>query len=53
MGRKPLNFDEMDSVRKGIEWGLDFWEDIVITAIKNLPPEYEYIDNTEETNDEY
>lgn len=37
LGREPLNYDEMDSVQNGIEWGLDFWGDIVRTAIKNLP----------------
>lgn len=36
-GRKPLNYIEMDSVQNGIEWGLDFWGDIVRTAINNLP----------------
>jgi len=53
MGRKPLNYDEMDSVRKGIEWGLDFWGDIVITAINNLPTEYEDVEDNEEVNSEY
>jgi len=51
MGRKPLNYDEMVSVRKGIEWGLDFWEDIVITAIDNLSTED--VDANEVANDEY
>jgi len=51
MGRKPLNCDEMVSVRKGIEWGLDFWEDIVITAIDNLSTED--VDANEVANDEY
>ncbi|GEM_PF-706334 len=37
MGREPLNYDEMYSVKKGVEWGLDFWGDIVRTAINNLP----------------
>ncbi len=50
MGRKPLNYDEMVSVRKGIEWGLDFWEDIVITAIDNLSTED--VDANEVANDE-
>jgi len=51
MGRKPLNYSEMTSVRKGIEWGLDFWEDIVITAIDNLSTED--VDANEVANDEY
>lgn len=37
LGREPLNYIEMDSVQNGIEWGLDFWGDIVKTAINNLP----------------
>lgn len=53
MGREPLNYSEMDSVRKGIEWGLDFWSDIVMTAINNLPSEYEDIDENEVANSEY
>jgi hypothetical protein len=42
----------MTSVRKGIEWGLDFWEDIVITAIDNLSTEYEDVyDNAGEQSE--
>ena len=36
VGRK-LDYMEMDSVQNGIEWGLDIWGDVVVTAIKNLP----------------
>lgn len=32
-----LNFNEMHSVRKGVEWGLDNWDDIIKVAIDNLP----------------
>ena len=37
MNRELLNYNEVHSVKKGIEWGLDFWGDIVRTAIDNLP----------------
>ena len=51
MGRKPLNYSEMDSVRKGIELGLDFWYDIVKVAINNLPSEDEDLEDIEEDDD--
>ena len=28
LGRK-LNFDEMNQVKKGIEFGLEYWEEVV------------------------
>lgn len=48
MGRKPLNYSQMDSVRKGIEWGLDFWDEIVRVAINNLPLKYEDLEEDED-----
>ncbi len=35
IGRKLSN-DELHKVKKGIEFGLEFWEDIVICAIKEI-----------------
>jgi len=32
-----LNYDEMYSVRKGVEWGMDNWDDIIKIAIDSLP----------------
>ncbi|MBI1937793.1 MAG: hypothetical protein HYS25_06680 [Ignavibacteriales bacterium] len=52
MGREPLNYDEMDSVQNGVEWGLDFWSDIVRTAIKNLPSKHEDDELEEPESDE-
>lgn len=50
MGMKPLNYSEMDSVRKGVEWGLDFWGDIVKDAIKNIISDREDSNNNKENN---
>ena len=36
LGRK-LNYQEMYSVQKGVEWGMDSWDDIIKVAIDNLP----------------
>ena len=53
MGREPLDWNEMDSVQNGIEWGLDFWGDIVREAINNLPSkEEDNFDIDEETGNE-
>jgi len=42
-----LNYSEMYSVRKGVEWGMDNWNDVIKVAIDNLPLKEE----DEETND--
>ena len=34
-----LNYDEMYQVRKGVEWGMDNWDDIIKIAIDTLPLE--------------
>ncbi|MDY0083342.1 MAG: hypothetical protein RBR74_09190 [Ignavibacteriaceae bacterium] len=34
---RQLDYDEMYSVKKGVEWGMDYWDEVVIEAIKNLP----------------
>lgn len=44
-----LNYDEMYSVRKGVEWGMDNWDDILKIAIDELPAEEV---NVEEKNNE-
>jgi len=31
-----LNYDEMYQVRKGVEWGMDNWDDIIKVAIDTL-----------------
>ena len=36
MGRL-LDYTEIYSVKKGIEWGLDNWDEIIKVAIGNLP----------------
>ena len=36
MGRL-LDYTEIYSVKKGIEWGLDNWDEIIKVAISNLP----------------
>ena len=33
---RTLDFYEMHSVKKGVEWGLDYWDDIIKVAIDNL-----------------
>jgi hypothetical protein len=35
IGRK-LTIEELEQVKKGVEFGLEYWEDVVITAIKEL-----------------
>jgi hypothetical protein len=32
-----LDYDEMCSVRKGVEWGMEYWDEVVREAINNLP----------------
>jgi len=36
---RPLNHNEMYSVRKGVEWGMDNRDDLIKVAIDNLPQE--------------
>ena len=36
LGRK-LNYEEMYSVQKGVEWGIDVWDEVVKVAIEDLP----------------
>ena len=36
MGRL-LDYSEMYSVKKGVEWGLDYWDYVIKEAISNLP----------------
>jgi hypothetical protein len=33
---RELSEDELEDVKKGVEWGLDCWEDVVGYAIDNL-----------------
>ena len=43
---RSLDFFEMHSVKKGVEWGLDYWDDVIKVAIDNLPAKEEIkIDN--------
>jgi len=35
LGRK-LSIEELEQVQKGVEFGLECWEDVVITAIEEL-----------------
>lgn len=47
---RTLDYDEMHSVKKGVEWGLDYWDDVIKVAIDNLPSREEDI-NVEETEE--
>lgn len=38
LGRK-LNFDELQQVKKGVEFGLEYWEEVVGYAIDELQDE--------------
>ena len=33
---RELTAEELDGVKKGVEWGLDCWEEVVIFAIDEL-----------------
>jgi len=33
---RELTAEELDRVKKGVEWGLDCWEEVVIFAIDEL-----------------
>lgn len=52
LGRK-LIYEEMYSVKKGVEWGMDYWDDVVKSAIGNLPrnEEDEETDELEEDDE--
>ncbi|GAB6283680.1 MAG: hypothetical protein STSR0008_24690 [Ignavibacterium sp.] len=45
---RVLDYDEMYSVRKGVEWGMDYWDVVVREAINNLPKKEEVIDEDED-----
>ena len=42
-----LKYGEMHSVQKGVEWGMDYWDDIIKISIDDLPSKEE----DEETKD--
>lgn len=33
---KKLTFEELERVQKGVEFGLEHWEDVITTAIEEL-----------------
>lgn len=33
---RALTIEELEQVRKGVEFGLEYWEDVVICAIEEL-----------------
>jgi hypothetical protein len=37
---RDLNEDELEQVKKGVEWGLDCWEEVVKTAIDEIRQDY-------------
>ncbi len=45
---RVLDYDEMYSVRKGVEWGMDYWDEVVREAINNLPKKEEELFDEEE-----
>ena len=45
VGRK-LSIDELYQVRKGVEFGLECWEDVVFAAIDDLEIVKENVKNT-------
>ena len=34
---RTLDYYEVHSVKKGVEWGLDYWDEVIKVAIDNLP----------------
>jgi hypothetical protein len=36
---RELTIEELEQVQKGVEFGLECWEDVVIYAIEDLVPE--------------
>jgi len=45
---RQLDYDEMYSVKKGVEWGMDYWDEVVIAAIKNLPQKKDEVSEDDE-----
>jgi hypothetical protein len=45
---RVLDYDEMYSVRKGVEWGMDYWDEVVREAINNLPKKEEEVFDEDE-----